>query len=989
MRKFTVIFLTLVFTLFAATLFAEGLLLKFEDDSDKGNWGTYGEASGWTAVGWNATGGVGGSGAMEFTDGGWAYLIKRPLTAIPGNTFDLSVDVKVGGWDIGTVYLVVEGFGLDDDSTDITAMTDYTTITVSGTADSADGYIKIVGSKSATAPDTVWVDNLVFDDGAEGIVINEIYYNPSSMQGDDDDYEFFELYNKSIMDIPLNGYQITQGVEHTFASTDTLKGLAHLVLAKNSANYPGSIQWTSGNINNSGEDIVIKDAGGVTVDSVDYDDGGDWPWLADGWGSGLELVDPDSNNNDAANWYASAFAGTPGAVNGPGGVLVRVTANTATVPDTMSHNSILQVRGSAAPLLQWGGSSLFFLSTDPTADEWGSSDYWTGSAVFPKDVTYYKFYTNSSHSTVESGNEWEHQGWEQNVSETANDRILDLTGFTGEDTTLTVQYVNGWADKPGQYAYPWTSNDTSFVAWIRVNMQGFEAFDPDQHVVGVRGSNMDDWGQTGEMSWGTTYLLSQEADHANGGSRQYQGKHFFSGPVHVHNKYKDNGIKFKMVVHYKDRPLDEDWGEMMHNPGLEEEHAFSGSGNDTTLYWRWFDRMKPIQKVNEDTVDITFKADLSYAIVNHGFTPGDTVVVRHGWNSTATEVRSTVRMIKEGLGGNIYTVTDTIVTTINDDLQYNYYIIKNGIEFREIFYDFTDEEGGTAAEKRKVNVSGATMTVEDFSTDPADLRRQPNFRNQDPIAQDITVYFEVDVRPAYLTLKLTDKVMTDIQGNFHVEHEDSVIAWGVRINGPASGGWQTWGQTLFDDTSRTMYDDGTHGDKIAGDSIYTRPYTFATGTAKGQEFKFGIRGGDNEGGYGNNHIENLNDEEATSYLFSQFGSIDPLFYDQWDFETGTDIENDPNTRPTVYALHQNYPNPFNPETRITFALPKAGKVTLAVYNVLGQKVKTLFDANASAGTHVYTWKGLDNNGRQVATGVYFYRIVAGDFTSIKKMVLVK
>lgn len=93
--------------------------------------------------------------------------------------------------------------------------------------------------------------------------------------------------------------------------------------------------------------------------------------------------------------------------------------------------------------------------------------------------------------------------------------------------------------------------------------------------------------------------------------------------------------------------------------------------------------------------------------------------------------------------------------------------------------------------------------------------------------------------------------------------------------------------------------------------------------------------------------------------------------------------------PTSYALNQNYPNPFNPSTEIAFALPQTGHVTLTVYNILGQSVKTLVDEEMSAGPHQVTWDGTANGGSVAASGIYFYRIQANDFTATKKMTLLK
>ena len=93
--------------------------------------------------------------------------------------------------------------------------------------------------------------------------------------------------------------------------------------------------------------------------------------------------------------------------------------------------------------------------------------------------------------------------------------------------------------------------------------------------------------------------------------------------------------------------------------------------------------------------------------------------------------------------------------------------------------------------------------------------------------------------------------------------------------------------------------------------------------------------------------------------------------------------------PTEFGLDQNYPNPFNPTTRLSFALPTNAHVQLTVYNVLGQAVRTLVDEDMAAGTHEVTWNGRNGDGQQVSSGIYFYRINAGNFSATKKMMMLK
>jgi hypothetical protein len=93
--------------------------------------------------------------------------------------------------------------------------------------------------------------------------------------------------------------------------------------------------------------------------------------------------------------------------------------------------------------------------------------------------------------------------------------------------------------------------------------------------------------------------------------------------------------------------------------------------------------------------------------------------------------------------------------------------------------------------------------------------------------------------------------------------------------------------------------------------------------------------------------------------------------------------------PDRYALLQNYPNPFNPTTEIAFTLPAAVRVSLEIYNVLGQRVTTLAEGVLEAGEHVFEWDGTDAKGHTVSTGIYLYRLQAGDFVDTKKMMLMK
>ena len=97
-----------------------------------------------------------------------------------------------------------------------------------------------------------------------------------------------------------------------------------------------------------------------------------------------------------------------------------------------------------------------------------------------------------------------------------------------------------------------------------------------------------------------------------------------------------------------------------------------------------------------------------------------------------------------------------------------------------------------------------------------------------------------------------------------------------------------------------------------------------------------------------------------------------------------DVANTEDGLPKAFLLRQNYPNPFNPSTEIMFDVPTRSHVRVAIYNVLGQKVRSLVDEELSAGEYRRTWDGTNDAGESLSTGMYLYRMEAGDYIQSKK-----
>jgi len=118
----------------------------------------------------------------------------------------------------------------------------------------------------------------------------------------------------------------------------------------------------------------------------------------------------------------------------------------------------------------------------------------------------------------------------------------------------------------------------------------------------------------------------------------------------------------------------------------------------------------------------------------------------------------------------------------------------------------------------------------------------------------------------------------------------------------------------------------------------------------------------------------------------------PYAYTEFDLDDSmiTDVPDMPHDEfPSWFHLSQNYPNPFNSSTTIAYTLPVASRVRLAVFNILGQRVKILTDQYQSAGSHTVSWNGTNSTGRAVATGIYMYQIQANEFVRSRKMVLIE
>jgi hypothetical protein len=676
-------------------------------------------------------------------------------------------------------------------------------------------------------------------------------------------------------------------------------------------------------------------------------------------------------------------------------VNVTFRVNTATVPDTITPQSaVVQVRGGTAPLTWGNDTGGQMINT--------GGDYWEVTLAFPPSTAIsYKFFANAT------GIGQDTDGWEADLA--GGNRSLTTST---NDTILPVKFFNS-KNGSGEDDLPYTPSDSMDV-WFRVNVQRLIQdgnFSPASQVLGVRGG-------TPALDWGNTAVLSPETPH-EGNQFGYPPDLFWSGAVKIDASGLTPGtdtIFYKFVI--GDAPAGNDnvaWEEDIIGVTGNRKIPITPDKPDTSLFWKWWENEAPLVAAGEDTVKVKFTTDLTRAISENGFSPGDTVIVKIGMNGSA--MPNDVQLIRTNPLLFIYEA-DTIVFNVEAgaDLQYLYYHIVNTAQVRENYYDFDFEGSGSDAETRKLSIpspapdTNTVLTVLDtVANSLTDANRQPQFPNSQLLPNDVLVYWECDLRPPYYHLKFGFDSLLDEQGDedYAAGDEDQILADGVWINGPAvGGGWIGWGADLRAAADNKMWDDGTNGgDVTAGDTTYTTSWFYSGPDSSdriGVVYKFGINGGDQEpgqGGFGLNHLINIvsnpQKEVDTVTIRTAFGSVNPNFYVIWDFNADTlnweltAIDDEIAQIIKTIKLEQNYPNPFNPSTAITFELPRAQVAELVIYNSLGQEVATVLSGKQRQGTHVVYWNGLNKLGQPVASGLYFYRLTTDTFTKTRKMLLIR
>ena len=418
---------------------------------------------------------------------------------------------------------------------------------------------------------------------------------------------------------------------------------------------------------------------------------------------------------------------------------------------------------------------------------------------------------------------------------------------------------------------------------------------------------------------------------------------------------------------------------VMDDGGWENDpnRTFTLGSNDTTLPVYWYNRDSVYNVAPKHLYTVTFIADISQYI---GTEPGkfdpskDSIQVMGlgAWGGYMfSNIGGDVVMKEDPFTIGLYTTTVTFTAPEGDSTAWKF----------KAFPDSVFGNGGGYE-----NYAGNRWLH--FTTDTVDTVGpiSPSLTILQPgITSPVSVIFHVDMRNAkdFHTGKTIDPSTINFVG----------LKGSIAVFGLWGGNWvaaDTADSTVgFPKTMWVLNDDGKDGDNVAGDHIWSIKMVLPAGTPSGYtEYKFGcdypgvdtVNGGstplDNEMTTGKNHFFNIA-AGAPIVLNNIFGVQDSV-------SAFTDVKKENSNIPDKFNLSQNYPNPFNPSTIINYSIPKSQMVTLKIYNILGQEVATLVNHEQTAGNYKVTF-----DASRLSSGVYFYSLRTGNFSAVKKMMLLK
>lgn len=646
-----------------------------------------------------------------------------------------------------------------------------------------------------------------------------------------------------------------------------------------------------------------------------------------------------------------------------------------------------------------GGEVLGWSNTGTATLNHVSGDYWKATfQMYKGDTLLYKFRVSTEGGI--NRDDYEFQPTE-NPSGWGTRGLIPMG-----DTTIAAGFLNNVNHEGISEAerstvvstQPFVSDPDSLTIWFRVNVGRLvqeQKFDPAIHKVGVRGvpeiiGNPADWSSAG-------FYLTQETkpDYVTPNSPDV----FYSGALKLHRDSVTAGseFRFQYVPEMGDVVGWEDGG----------DRPVVIPANDTTFQYAFHSRQAPSTETLY-TSNIEFRVNTQMLEALGLFSSQlDEVQFRggpNGWGGAAMDFDSESRDFNYLLNNWVHAEGATI--------GYKYYISydesrqdvnsPNYIQAVEADVDFGYEEPAN---------SGGSDRVYTLGTEQAQSTGVTSFNDislASVIQQDMSVTFEIDMNPA-LTASTPFNPATD---SVYLRIESKVLAFTQK---KLENGYD-WihGGAMFENAQSSEEIEFLRFKPVDGETnVYSltldlkAPFVNDFGYIIGFGSAFSDAGLTyNGGGFGPGRryyqfIQPLSVEDGGinpllgqvyNVTWPESATLDRVSWKQEElpFETQpnyavlADVTEPVNSLPTSFKLEQNYPNPFNPTTNIAFNIPTASQVTLEVYNMLGQRVATLLNRQLSAGSHMVPFSAAN-----LGSGIYIYRLTAGNFVDTRRMTLIK